>query len=95
MVKKATRVLVIVGLIVAGLWLAARSVRPAAESTARLSAVQQAAPAMRVGQSANAEQVPDAVLVEATSVDVSAIPAGVYDPNNQYCLLYTSDAADE
>lgn len=81
---KATRVLVIVGLIIAGLWLAGRSVRPAAESSARISALQMAAPAAREGQSVNAQLVPDAVIVEATAVDVSTIPPGVYDPNNQY-----------
>ncbi|MBP6786382.1 MAG: Ig-like domain-containing protein [Candidatus Promineofilum sp.] len=81
---KVTRVLVIVSLVIAGFWLAARSVRPAAEGAARVAAVQMAAPAVRVGQSGDAQQVPDVVVVEATTVDVSAIPAGVYDPNNQY-----------
>ncbi len=81
---KSTRALVIAILVIAGLWLAARSVRPAAESSARISAIQMAAPAARSGQSANAQPVPDAVVAQPTTVDVSAIPAGVYDPNNQY-----------
>ena len=84
MLSKMGRIIVIAALVVAGLWLALRSVNPAAESAARLNAVQLAAPGARVGPGPNAEQLPDIVVAQATTADLSAIPAGVYDPDNQF-----------
>lgn len=84
MASKIGRIMVIIGLIAAGVWLAVRSTGPAAESAARVAAIQQAAPGSRVGQSSNEGQVPELVVVQPTTVDLRDIPAGVYDPNNQY-----------
>lgn len=89
MKNKAGRLIVIVTLVVAGVWLAIRSVSPAAESAARMAAVVQAQPGLagpgvRVGGVPRGERVPELVIVQATTADLSAIPAGVYDPNNQY-----------
>jgi len=84
MVSRIGRIVVIVALVAAGLWLAARRVSPAAESAARVQAVQQAAPGPRVGAPPNGEKLPELVVAQAATVDLSAIPAGVYDPNNQY-----------
>ena len=84
MLSKIGRIGVILVLVAAGVWLALRSVSPAAEDSARLSALQVAAPGGRVGPGPNVELLPERITVAATTADLSAIPAGVYDPNNQY-----------
>jgi hypothetical protein len=71
-------------LIVAGIWLATRSARPAIESAARVQAIQMAAPGGRIAAGANGQPVPELVVAQPAAVDLAAIPAGVYDPNNQY-----------
>ncbi len=84
MLSKIGRIGVILVLVAAGVWLALRSVSPAAEDSARLSALQVAAPGGRVGPGPNVELLPERITVAATTADLSAIPAGVYDPNNQF-----------
>ena len=83
MVSKIGRIVVVIGLILVGTWLTIRSASPAAESSARVAAIRQAAPASRIGSS-SAGQVSDMVVAEPRTVDLRSIPAGVYDPDNQY-----------
>ncbi len=85
--KSATtflRISLVVVLLIAGVWLVGRRAAPAAESAARQSAVLQAAPGGRAQVDPNAPPLPDMSMVEPTTVDLRTIPAGVYDPNNQY-----------
>ena len=84
MLNKLGRIMIVMGLIVAGVWLATRSARPALEGAARVQAVQLAAPGVRVAAGANAQPVPELVVAQPATVDLRTIPAGVYDPNNQY-----------
>jgi hypothetical protein len=74
----------VVGLLIAGAWLVSRRAAPAAESPARQDAVLQAAPGGRAQLDPNAAPLPEMSMVEPTTVDLRTIPAGVYDPNNQY-----------
>mgnify|MGYP001344906830 FL=1 len=83
MISKIGRFVVVIGLILVGTWLTIRSASPAAESSARVAAIQQAAPGARIGAS-NAGQVSDMVVAEPRVVALRSIPAGVYDPDNQY-----------
>ena len=85
--KSATtflRISLVVVLLIAGVWLVGRRAAPAAESAARQSAVLQAAPGGRAQVDPNAPPLPDMSMVEPTTVDLRTIPAGVYDPNNQF-----------
>ena len=85
--KRATtflRVSLVVVLLIAGVWLVGRQVAPAAESAARQDAVLQAAPGGRAQVDPNAPPLPEMFMVEPTTVDLRTIPAGVYDPNNQF-----------
>ena len=85
--KRATtflRISLVVVLLIAGVWLVGRQVAPAAESAARQDAVLQAAPGGRAQVDPNAPPLPEMFMVEPTTVDLRTIPAGVYDPNNQF-----------
>ena len=85
--KSATtflRISLVVVLLIAGVWLVGRRAAPAAESAARQSAVLQAAPGGRAQVDPNAPPLPDMFMAEPTTVDLRTIPAGVYDPNNQF-----------
>ena len=71
-------------LLIAGVWLAGRRAGPAPESVSRQDVVLRAAPGGRAQVDPNAAPLPDMSIVEPVVVDLRTIPAGVYDPNNQY-----------
>jgi hypothetical protein len=86
---KIARLILLVGVVVAGLWLATRTARPGLETAARQSALQQVAPALasssnRVGAGPDAAQLTGQPLIQPVAVNLQDIPAGVYDPDNQY-----------
>jgi hypothetical protein len=83
MVSRLGRILLVAVFIVAGVWLVARASSPAAESLARVNAVQMAAPGPHIGSAPGAEQLPELTVASPTVVDLNTIPAGVFDPNNQ------------
>jgi hypothetical protein len=85
--KSATtllRVGLVAVLLIAGAWLVGRRAGPAPESAARQDTVLQAAPGGRAQVDPNAPPLPDMSMASPTVVDLRTIPAGVYDPNNQF-----------
>ena len=82
-VARLLRIAVIGVIVIAGLWLAARSVAPGRESAAREQALQLAAPGRPATGRANGAPLPERVVASPAAVDLRAIPPGVYDPNNQ------------
>ncbi len=84
MLSRISRIVLVIGLIIGGVWLATRTARPALEGAARVQAVQLAAPGVRVAAGANNQPVPELAIAQPVTVDLSTIPAGVLDPNNQY-----------
>ena len=84
MLTRISRIVLVIGLIIGGVWLATRTARPALEGSARVQAVQLAAPGVRVAAGANNQPVPELAIAQPVTVDLSTIPAGVLDPNNQY-----------
>ncbi len=83
MLLRLGRIVVIAALLLAGIWLVARASGPAPEGLARVQAVQMAAAGARVG-SAPEGQLPEVTVAEPVTVDLSQVPSGVYDPNNQF-----------
>jgi hypothetical protein len=86
MLTKLGRMMLISLIVLAGVWLLGRAARPAPESAARQDAVRLAmapAAAQRTGGPANAEALPEAVVADAVSVDLSRVPSGLRDNNSQ------------
>lgn len=81
---KLARIGLIAVLLIAGAWLAGRRAGPAPESVSRQDVVLRAAPGGRAQVDPNAAPLPGMSIAEPTVVDLRTIPAGVYDPNNQY-----------
>ncbi len=74
--------LLVVPIALIGGWLLIRPTSPADETTIRQQALSLFAPAG--GSSASNGVAPDVQQVEPVVVNLADIPAGVYDPNNQY-----------
>ncbi len=81
---KLVRIVLVAVLLIAGAWLVGRRAGPAPESVSRQDAVLQAAPGGRAQVDPNAPPLPEMSMSEPVVVDLRTIPAGVYDPNNQY-----------
>jgi hypothetical protein len=81
---KLARIGLVAVLLIAGVWLAARRAGPAPESVSRQDVVLRAAPGGRAQVDPNAAPLPEMSVAEPVVVDLRTIPAGVYDPNNQY-----------
>lgn len=79
---RLVRVALIVAVLMAGVWLAVRAAGPGPESAARQDAILSAAPGRPTGRATGAA-VPERVVANPATADLRAIPAGVYDPNNQ------------
>ena len=81
---KLARIGLVAVLLIAGAWLAGRRAGPAPESVSRQDVVLRAAPGGRAQVDPNAAPLPEMSVAEPVVVDLQTIPAGVYDPNNQY-----------
>ncbi|MCA9971721.1 MAG: hypothetical protein KC425_15960 [Anaerolineales bacterium] len=80
--QKISRLVVLAALFVAGIWLMSRAAGPAPESAARQEAIQALAPVNPARDQAEVAPAADAVV--PVVVNLADIPAGVYDPDNQY-----------
>lgn len=80
--RKLPRFVLPVSFILLGLWLVFRSSGPVPESVARQRAIQAFAPS-GVPSDEGGTAVPSAQLSLPVTINLSDIPAGVFDPDNQ------------
>ncbi len=79
---KWVRFALLVGIVAAGMWLIFAASSPSAESVARQQAVQAFAPVQIQPSEGGATGI--TAVASPVVVNLRDIPAGVYDPNNQY-----------
>ncbi len=80
MIRKLLRVVLPLFVLAGGVWFIARSAEPASETVARQEAIQALAPA---ASGSNRGVRPDGQTSSPIVVNLSDIPANVYDPDNQ------------
>jgi len=79
-----TRTIVILSLIVAGVWLIARSGAPAPESSARNAALAAFAPGRPLAPPSDVAPAPASGVVAPVTVELAAVPTGVNPENSLY-----------
>ncbi|MCO5198376.1 MAG: hypothetical protein M9941_11595 [Anaerolineae bacterium] len=83
MLRKMIGIGAILAILVAGIWAVSTYSGPAAETTARNQAIGMMATGGTLSNSP-IEEPPAQGIVEPVAVTLADIPAGVYDPNNQF-----------
>ena len=85
--QKISRFILPVSVLLLGVWLVTRSSGPAPETVARQQAIQQFAPNGVAGDGDEGTAVPATQLSVPVTINLSEIPAGVLDPDNQLARL--------
>ena len=78
------RTIVIVGLVVAGIWLVAHSGAPAPESSARRAALAAFAPGRPLAPRSDVAPAPESGVATPVTVELAAVPTGVNPENSLY-----------
>ena len=81
--KKLIRLGALTLLLFAGIWLLSRTSGPSPESLERQQAIQSFAP-VNIGATDGIGEIMEQSISFPTTVNLADIPAGVYDPDNQY-----------
>ncbi len=79
-----TRTILILALVVAGVWLVARSGSPAPESSARRAALAAFAPGRPLAPRSDVAPAPESGVVAPVTVELAAVPTGVNPENSLY-----------